>query len=74
MADRSRRSLTTITGDEGSGAMRYEGRVAVVTGAASGIGAETARLLVDEGGSVVVADVLADRAEEVAAALGERAV
>lgn len=54
--------------------MRYEGRVAVVTGAGSGIGAETARLLVDEGGSVVVADVLADRAEQVATALGERAV
>ncbi len=54
--------------------MRYEGLVAVITGAASGIGAETARLLVAEGGSVVVADVLAERAHQVAESLGERAV
>ena len=36
--------------------MRFEGRVAVVTGAARGQGAETARRLVAEGARVVLAD------------------
>jgi NAD(P)-dependent dehydrogenase (short-subunit alcohol dehydrogenase family) len=43
------------------------GKVAVVTGAASGIGAETARRLAEEGSRVVVAD-LADEAGEAVAA------
>ena len=37
--------------------MRFEGRVAVVTGAAQGIGEVYARALASEGASVVVADV-----------------
>jgi NAD(P)-dependent dehydrogenase (short-subunit alcohol dehydrogenase family) len=36
---------------------RFEGRTAVVTGAASGIGSEIARLLVEEGARVLGADV-----------------
>ena len=36
---------------------RLRGKVAVVTGAASGIGAETARVFVAEGARVVVADL-----------------
>ena len=37
--------------------MRLEGKVAIITGAASGMGAEEARLFAREGASVVVADV-----------------
>ena len=36
---------------------RFEGRVALVTGAASGIGKATAKRIAAEGGSVVIADV-----------------
>lgn len=42
------------------------GQVAVVTGAGSGIGAETARQLAAEGCKVVVWDMLAERAQRVA--------
>jgi meso-butanediol dehydrogenase / (S,S)-butanediol dehydrogenase / diacetyl reductase len=53
---------------------RLEGKVAIVTGAASGIGAATARRFVVEGARVVVADVNAEAGEEVARSLGTAAV
>lgn len=53
---------------------RYEGKVAVVTGAASGLGEATARLLVAEGGRVVVADRDDLRGKAVADSLGDAAV
>src|SRR5213078_1060071 len=44
---------------------RLEGKVAIVTGAGSGIGEATARLLAREGASVVVADINRTEAERV---------
>lgn len=52
---------------------RLDGKRAVITGAASGIGEATARLFVAEGASVLLADVDAGRGERLAAELGERA-
>ena len=52
---------------------RYEDRVAVITGAASGLGEAAARLLVAEGGRVIIADYGAERGEAVAASLGDAA-
>jgi NAD(P)-dependent dehydrogenase (short-subunit alcohol dehydrogenase family) len=52
---------------------RLEGLRTVITGAASGIGEATARLFVDEGASVVIADIDDDRGKRIADELGERA-
>ena len=52
---------------------RFEGKVAVVTGAAGGIGEAYARALHGEGACVAVADMDADRGEGVAADMGGRA-
>lgn len=47
--------------------LRFGGKVAIVTGAGSGIGAATSRQLAGEGAEVLVADINADSASEVAA-------
>ena len=52
---------------------RLEGKVAVITGAASGIGAGTARLFVAEGARVVVADLQVDAGTALADELGPAA-
>ncbi len=49
---------------------RMDGKVAIVTGAARGIGAAAARLLAAEGAKVMLADVLAEPLAEVARDIG----
>jgi len=53
---------------------RLDGKVALISGAARGIGAETARLMVEAGARVVVADVLDERGRETVRALGADAL
>ena len=53
--------------------MEIAGRTVLVSGGGSGLGAATARMVVEAGGSVVVADVDVDRGKQVADGLGERA-
>lgn len=50
-------------------AIRMEGKVAIVTGGAGGIGAATARLLTARGARVATADIATDRAQALAAEL-----
>jgi 3alpha(or 20beta)-hydroxysteroid dehydrogenase len=52
---------------------RLAGRVALMTGAARGIGAAAARRFAAEGARVVLADVLDGEGAAVAAGLGEQA-
>ena len=52
---------------------RVEGKVCIVTGAAQGLGAADARLLVAEGAKVVLTDVNTDAGEQLAAELGPAA-
>ena len=46
--------------------MRLAGKVAIISGAASGMGAATARMFVREGAKVVIADVLESKGRQVA--------
>ena len=53
---------------------RLAGKIALVTGAAGGIGRATARALAEEGAVVVAADLDEAGARDVAAAVGGHAV
>ena len=54
--------------------MDIAGKVFLVTGGASGLGEGTARMLVEQGGKVVIADLQAERGESIAAEIGARFV
>ncbi len=50
--------------------MEFRDNVFIITGGASGLGAATARMIVDNGGKVVLADVQVEAGEKLAAELG----
>ncbi|MGI5217867.1 SDR family NAD(P)-dependent oxidoreductase [Nocardia sp. CA-290969] len=54
--------------------MSFEGEVVLVTGGAGGLGAATVRRLHGAGAAVVIADVADEKARELAAELGNKAV
>src|SRR5260370_5074446 len=53
--------------------MRLAGKVAIISGAASGMGAATARMFAREGAKVVIADLLEHEGRQVANAIGASA-
>jgi NAD(P)-dependent dehydrogenase (short-subunit alcohol dehydrogenase family) len=64
--------LTFNTTREGS-AMQIKGHVALITGGASGLGGASAKMWVEQGGSVLIADVNAELGKTLASGLGENA-
>ena len=49
---------------------RLDGKIALISGAARGIGAETARLMVEAGARVVIGDILDERGRETTREIG----
>ena len=52
---------------------RLSGKCAIISGAAQGMGAVTARLFIENGAHVVIGDILEEKGQALASELGERA-
>ena len=63
--------MAEVLDPKAAGARRFEGQVAVITGAGQGIGATTARRLAQEGASIVIGDMVAETSQRVCAAIRE---
>ena len=51
---------------------KLDGKVAMITGGASGIGAATVRMFAAEGARVLIADMQEDKGQDIAEELGEQ--
>ncbi|KAL6337222.1 hypothetical protein AAG906_036536 [Vitis piasezkii] len=63
--------MNTVTSSFASPSKRLEGKVAIVTGGASGIGASTVRLFWENGAKVIIADIQDDLGQDIANKLGQ---
>ena len=53
---------------------RLEGKVAIITGAAQGMGAAAARAFISNGAKVIMTDIKAEKGAALASELGEGAI
>ncbi|KAL9250423.1 (+)-borneol dehydrogenase 1-like protein [Drosera capensis] len=67
-------SAAIISPSSAPSSKRLEGKVAIITGAASGIGASAAKLFHQHGAKVVIADIQDDLGQDLANKLGEGAI